>query len=194
MTSAFRKFKLMSDEEIDRLKQKQLTEYNPELRTLAHLQTEIEGALERNGADTDEAKYALLQTLQNRFKAVKATAAPTQPVGLSTILPMPAPPVVAAPPAPPVVGAPPIDSAPAQPEETESTQIRLSVLQKAHRKAEQFVKLIGDNPSVVTVDDDNQVVLRGRTLYGSNIIDLINALYTPGMRVILLVFKTLLML
>ena len=45
--SAFKKMSLVAAEELDRLKQKQLTSYNPELRSMVFLKDEMDRILTR---------------------------------------------------------------------------------------------------------------------------------------------------
>ena len=176
---SIKKFKLMTEEELDRLKQKHLSDYNPELRTLAHLQDEIESVLMQNGVTTNEEKQSLLQTLQQRFNAIKGVGMMSEPTGLSKVIPNPA----IAPNVPEPVAAPAaVQQAVSQGYDEDIANLRLAVPPKAYKKAEQLAKLISDHPDVISVDDQMQIVIRGRTLNGSNIVDLLNAHYAHRKR------------
>jgi hypothetical protein len=71
---SFKKYKLFSEEEIERLKQKQLIEYNPNVGTLSKLQSEIELLLnDTSNGISDETKLSMLATLHRRFNLLRAT-------------------------------------------------------------------------------------------------------------------------
>ena len=69
MTS-FKKMKLISEEEFVRMKEKQIHDYNPSLRTLAFYQTELDNIISNNSYDS-ETKEKLFRTAENRFHAIK---------------------------------------------------------------------------------------------------------------------------
>ena len=68
--SAFKKMSLVAAEELNRLKQKQLTAYNPELRSMVFLKDEMDRILTRNDLPADE-KVKLFQVAQHRFDSLK---------------------------------------------------------------------------------------------------------------------------
>ena len=71
--SSFKKMSLVAQEELDRLKQKQLTSYQPELRSMVFLKDEMDTILNRSDLPADE-KLKLFQVAQNRFASIKSTA------------------------------------------------------------------------------------------------------------------------
>ncbi len=60
----------MSEDEINRLKSKQITQYDPQVRTMAFLQTEIDDILTRKDL-APESIMALFQSAQNRYHSLK---------------------------------------------------------------------------------------------------------------------------
>lgn len=71
---SFKKYKLFSEEEIERLKQKQLIEYNPNVGTLSKLQSEIELLLnDTSNGISDETKLSMLATLHRRFNLLRTS-------------------------------------------------------------------------------------------------------------------------
>jgi len=79
MTS-FKKMALISNDELDRLKQKQLSSYNPELRSMAFLKDEMDQLLLRTDLSAEE-KLKLFQSAQHRFDSLKPQVhlSPTAP-------------------------------------------------------------------------------------------------------------------
>lgn len=69
--STFKKMSLVAQEELDRLKQKQLVSYNPELRSMVFLKDEMDTILTRSDLPADE-KLKMFQIAQHRFDALKA--------------------------------------------------------------------------------------------------------------------------
>jgi len=68
--SSFKKLSLVSQDELTRLKQKQLTSYNPELRAMVLLKDEMDDILMRADLSPEE-KLKLFQTAQHRFASLK---------------------------------------------------------------------------------------------------------------------------
>ena len=68
---SFKKYKLFTDDDIERLRQKHLIEYNPNITALAKLQGEIESILDGNSSVPNDDKLKLLSTLEQRFNSIK---------------------------------------------------------------------------------------------------------------------------
>ena len=70
----FKKFKLVDDQEIGRLVEKYLRDYDPALRVLANSHREMEGYLARNDLSPEE-KFSLFKSNQQRFSKLKVPPA-----------------------------------------------------------------------------------------------------------------------
>ncbi len=68
---SFKKYKLFTDDDLQRLRQKHLAEYNPNITVLAKLQGEIEELLDGNISIPNDDKIKLLSTLGQRFNSLK---------------------------------------------------------------------------------------------------------------------------
>ncbi len=67
--STFQKMVLLSQEEMERMRQKQIKEYDPNLRALARLQDEKETVLTDKQMSPDEA-LKIFQKLTSRYEAI----------------------------------------------------------------------------------------------------------------------------
>ena len=68
---SFKKYKLFTDDDLQRLRQKHLAEYNPNITVLAKLQGEIESLLDGNISIPNDDKVKLLSSLGQRFNSLK---------------------------------------------------------------------------------------------------------------------------
>ena len=68
--SAFKKLRLMDNEEYERLRQKQVSSYNPELRSIAHIQDEMRDVLSSSTMNPDE-KMRIFQSLFVKSKEIQ---------------------------------------------------------------------------------------------------------------------------
>ena len=68
--STFQKMFLMSQEEMERMRQKQIKEYDPNLRAMARLQDENETLLLNKQISPDDA-LKFHQKLQSRYESIK---------------------------------------------------------------------------------------------------------------------------
>ena len=89
--ATFKKMTLVSEEELDRLKQKQIS-YNPEVRVLAFLKDEMDQILSRNDLGIEE-KLKLFQAAQGRFSTLKMKDHGSSLPELKTQLPEPIVPI-----------------------------------------------------------------------------------------------------
>ena len=67
---AFHKLQLVSEEELNRLRQKQIAQYNPKLPTAAFLKSEIDELMSDKQMEP-ESKLRLLQLAQQRFTSLR---------------------------------------------------------------------------------------------------------------------------
>ena len=179
-----KRMKLIAEEELNRLRQKQVTDYNPETRAYANLEDEMRTILSDSRIPKD-ARARLVQHAQFRMNEMKKGTQEYAIHGLKRHLPLPAP-------EPPPAGA---DVPEAIPEEeagaaaaaappAESTYDRSLILGTINKKyskhANQLLKLLDRNSGVVTFNEKMQLVLNGHPIEGTNSVDLVNALYTTG--------------
>ena len=184
MTS-FRKMQLVTDEEINRLRQKQIAQYDPELRAAAFLQSEMDQLLTDKGMDSDQ-RLRLLQMAQQRFAAIRGKQQLEKPTlgGISSKMSEDQPEDVAqaqaAPPIPAQVAAPAgrrlAQRAPDLPMEQ---RYLLDLLPKnAKEKAKMLMYHLRRVNANFDVDAQGQLVVQGQPLVGSNFQDLLLSLYT----------------
>lgn len=84
--STTRKMLLLDQAEVERLRQRQLKEYDPTLGAMARATMEIEEVLTNRNL-TDEDKLQLLGSLQERFRKLKATLGPVPVVSPVVVAP-----------------------------------------------------------------------------------------------------------
>ena len=153
-------------EELDRLKQKQISNYNPTTRTLALLQEEIDSTLSRKDLSSDE-KIKLLQVAQSRYRGIAGKQEEPDLPNMSRDLPLPKPPEKS------------VEPKPAEEKiKTPITSRLIHALPHQYQnKARAIIDHLGKNPYLISVNDILEVIIKGRTLPASNIIDLISDLF-----------------
>lgn len=144
-----RKMLLLDQAEVERLRQRQLKEYDPTLGAMARATMEIEEVLSNRNL-TDEDKLQLLGTLQERFRKLKATLGPVPVVS----------PVVVAPPA---VAAPTVDAQPVEDEDVQYAKIKETLDRYGH---------------VLRPSKQGELVFRNKTVPGSSYHQIMNAVLT----------------
>ncbi len=173
--SAFKKMAIVSIDEMDRIKQKQLATYNPELRVMARLQEEIEETLARTDLDAAQ-KIALIQSLSHKFQAfnIKNITQPTlvaqkdQPV---RVVHAPAP--AAQPAHGPAAAQVPADDTPPIYDPN-----KMPTLPPQHQsKAASVLDHIASNPSHISWDDTGQLVVKGEVVKDTNMSHLLRDLF-----------------
>ena len=162
--SSFKKMLLMSQEELERIKAKQIKEYDPSITALARVQNQVDSVL------TDptiaqlpaDQRLKLLQKLQHRFEQIKHEGdTPLKLAGVSASLPEPA-------------------SMPATPTTASTTGLSrpavqlFGINQRYRNRADTLMKHILQDPASLSVNERNEIVVKGRTVPGSNIIDLVS--------------------
>ena len=170
--SKFIKHVLVEKGELDRLRQRQLRDYNPELGVMAKLQEEIFGALRRKDLD-DTQKLNLISLAQHRFDHLKEETNTLTGSNVSA-----AAPAVAAP--APAVKAEPKKEPKEEPKEM-GPLVDLDTLQvhKNYRdRAAKFLEQI--NPEVISKNEQNELVVNGQAVPGSSVNKLYKALFTSN--------------
>ena len=149
----------MSQEELERIKAKQIKEYDPSITALARVQNQVDSVL------TDptiaqlpaDQRLKLLQKLQHRFEQIKHEGdTPLKLAGVSASLPEPA-------------------SMPATLPANSRPAVQLfGINQRYRNRADTLMKHILQDPASLSVNERNEIVVKGRTVPGSNIIDLVS--------------------
>jgi len=187
---SFDKFHLMRDEEFQRLRQKQVQSYNPELRLLTRLDDDMNEILNDTTVPAD-VKMRIFDHIKQRFKDVKAS---TTMVRTKVLQPIEEVPEVEEfdnegeqesqadedgdgdeqqyqmPPPPP----------PPRKEQFKvmDDEVLKGVPSNRQIKAGGLLKVIQNHPDIISVNNKNEIVLHGKTIRGSNYIDLFQSLYT----------------
>ena len=164
--TTFKKMVLLSQDELERMKAKQIKEYDPSLQALARIQDQLDTVLNDSSIaklPPDE-RLKLFQKLQHRFTQIKNEGdTPLKLAGISSNLPEPAvPPVIAA-------GAAAAQSPPPR------LPVQLVGVNKRYRThASELMKHILQYPNLLSVNDRMEIVVKGHTVPGSNILDLVS--------------------
>jgi len=188
---SFDKYHLMRDEEYQRLRQKQVQAYNPELRLLTRLDDDMNEILNDSSVPVD-AKMRIFDHIKQRFKDVKSsTKAPTASIVEKTHV------------AQPLEVVPEEDEQlehedeqlekegdeggdedkyqmppPPQKQKVMDDEVLKGVPANRQIKASNLLKMIQEHPDIISINNKNEIVLHGKTLRGSNYIDLFQSLYT----------------
>ena len=196
--SSFKKLQLLSEEEVNRLKQKQISQYDPQLRAAAFLQTEIDDLLGNKDMDSQQ-KMTLFQMAQQRFASLlgKNEMSKVPLAGIRTQLAeeeqeqprqqQPQQPVFQ-------FGAPPADEV----DDVEVENIIGTVPPSQKKQAKALMEFLEKRKAELGYDDLGQLVIKGQPLQGSNFQDMILSLYTsrkdfhtPGLDVFLNILRKL---
>jgi hypothetical protein len=160
MSTAFQKMFLMSEEEMERMKSKQLKEYDPDLRSMTRLQDQATAILSKDDMNPDEL-LKLINMLQSRFNQIKnKDKAEPELAGVSKIM-----------------------AEPDEPDEDEEeapipVQPMIGIAKRDHAKARSLIQLLSKDPHSLSVNDRMEIVVRDRPIPGSNIHDLLSDLFT----------------
>lgn len=169
---SYRRMTLIGEEELSRLRQKQLRDYNPSLAVMANLQQDMSDILGREDVSAEQ-KVKLLNVMQTRFQRLKDELphAALTAVAAAT----PAPPPAVDPPAPVVVA----DAAAAPAVVVAAPAVAVAPSRKPSKKSHAFERLVWDHPQVISRADTGEVVVYGRRVQGSNYEDLVSMLNDP---------------
>jgi hypothetical protein len=168
MSNTFSKLRLVRDEELSDLKQKRIRNYDPKIRTLMFLQSEMDSIL--NSGLAPEEMHNLFITAQSRYESFKRNTQDTRP------------------PDPPRPQTPQLFAAREENEEEfvdatdspEDEDLIALVPKPSRAKAREVLKQINDNPDFITFDGRKQLHLHNQPLQGSNFHDLFLALFNPS--------------
>ena len=200
--SSFTRKVLVEEDELNRLQQRQLREYSPELQSMVELRNNITDVLDNKSMSTAE-KLNLFGTYQARFNKLKkdtgiltssvppieakeVPAAPIAPVAAPNVPvaapvgPAPAPPNAPAPaPNAPMAAA----AAPVVVEEEEPTEIavrNMGVQPMYENKARRLLDKIRENPEVLNHNEIGEIVVNGRPIHGSSFNALFSSMVTAN--------------
>ena len=172
--STFKKMMLLSQDEIERMKAKQIKEYDPSLHALARIQDQLDTVLNDPilAKIPPDERAKLLQRLQFRFAEVKHEGELPKLAGISTELPEPTI-TLAAQPAPVVQ--------PANAAAAASPGLPHIAVNKRYRmQAERLIKQLAKDPNIFSVNDRDEIVVKGQAIPGSNVIDLFSDLFATS--------------
>ena len=166
--------RLVADDELDRLRDRQLLTYEPNIRAANKLDDEIRTLLEEDAKGSPDEMLRTLQAKQARLKmllsAAKEAGAPPAPAP-------PPPPVPAPAPVPAPVAAP----VPAPVRSTVNPSTLLTdVPRRLREKARKAIEEMNDNG--ITFNSDKQLVINGEVVEGSNARDLIHAMNSTTLK------------
>lgn len=166
----YRRLTLIAEDELARLRQRQVRDYNPTLATMAQIQDEMTQTLARKDLSAEQ-KLKLLSAAQSRFQQLKSDIAPPTATRVveATVAAESAKPAqepVAVEPAA-VAEAEPVAVAEPKPEK------------KKAKKASAFDKLVADNPDVITKAASGEAIVYGQLVPGSSYDDLASELFAP---------------
>jgi len=180
---SFDKFHLMRDEEFQRLRQKQVQSYNPELRLLTRLDDDMNEILNDTTVPTD-VKMRIFDHIKQRFKDVKASTTTVRTKILQPIEEIPE-----------VEefenegeeasqaddeGEQEYEMPPPQKEKVRAmdAEVLEGIQASRQTKASGLLKKIQAHPEIISINDNNEIVLHGKTIRGSNYVDLFQSLYS----------------
>ena len=141
---------LMEEAEVERLRQKQLKEFDPTLSAMVRAQAEIDKVLNSNNL-TDEDKLRLLHNAQQNFKKLKSTIGPITTIDTTPI----------------------IESAP---EAASAEEDVAKSLPKADFISIQ--KLINTHPKILKANAKDELVFKNRTIRGTSVSQMLDSLLT----------------
>jgi hypothetical protein len=178
--SSFKKMSLVAAEELDRLKQKQLTAYNPELRSMVFLKDEMDTILTRNDLPADE-KVKLFQVAQHRFDTLRHSvmqkpAAPAKAAATATATGDEAPEEVNAIEDDMYAGPAPGPSAAAGSTARFAAMVT-ALPQQYHKKGNEMLEFFDQHGDVFAMGPRGDLVIAGQSIPNSNFKDLFRYLY-----------------
>jgi len=182
---SFKKYKLYSDDDIDRLRQKYISEYNPNLSSLSKIQSDIESILESNSDVPVEDKLKLLSSLQDRFHSLKSSI--TKPEIQSKKSETLAIQQLAT---DKKANADAVEEEDQDDEEKNPIDI-LDILHSFdpsyHFRIRTLLSSISKNPDIISFDVSNQLIIDGVVLKGTNIVNCLKRFFNikiPGTHVL----------
>lgn len=168
--SGWKKYKLLAEDEYERLKIKELRDYNPQLKSMVRAQMDIDNVLSNKGITPDE-KIKLIQTIRYTSPKMEESAPPA---------PLAPPVQLPSEPAPAEVATQQVEEAHPNAEEFLSSEdISEFVPDRFKARARLLSKHLSHHPDIVSIDDNLQLVINGKPIIGSNFVDLLHSLYVP---------------
>jgi len=175
MTS-FKKMSLIAQEELDRLKQRQLTSYNPELRSMVFLKDEMDQLLLRTDLPAEE-KLKLFQTAQHRFQALRPDVQSTT-AGTTTSTPRAAA-ADEEEEASPIAEGELLAMGPSTgvPQSATFARVVTNLPKQYRSKGTQLVEFFDEHPGRFSATSTGEMAIDGKPIPNSNFNDLIRHLY-----------------
>jgi hypothetical protein len=177
MAGKFKAMSLVEEAELERLRQRQIREYDPSLNNLAKIQENIMKLFEAPDM-SDEVKYKILVSLQERFANSTHYAAPTPPTMTEDVPPQA---IVEQP--PPAEQVAPAVEAVQVPEVQKKARPGLlefenfNIPSQYHQKLDTLHKFIQDHQDVISTNHKGELVLDAKPFQNSSFSDLIRGLY-----------------
>jgi len=162
--STFKKLKLVSEDELQRLKEKQIRDYDPKIKKLAFLQSEMDLLLNEDSGLNTEERLKLFQAAQQRFESFKAPSLDNLPVVKKTVTEHEVEEALE--------GVQPFVDL----EDDEDSVLGL-VPAQLRTKAKGLLNLITTNPDLISFDSHNNVSISGTPIQGANFTDLFRSMY-----------------
>jgi hypothetical protein len=174
MDKTFKKSVLVNAMEYDRLRQRQLREYQPDLSRLAKLQGEIHQTL-FNKKIPDQEKSALVAELENQFTKLKKELGVLSS-GLVSNSSVDDEPKIQqeTSPTPP---SPPEDDALPKNDAFPLSYEDLALPDLGGRKAKKLLQKFANNPNIIRANVDGELIVNGEAVPGSNYLKLVRSLF-----------------
>ena len=182
--ASFQRMRLMRDEEYERLRQKQISSYDPELRVLARLEDERRSVLDSTQLNDSE-KVALMNHIGSRMKEVRAINKNEEMVaGIAKKAAAPLGVALAAAGPVAVAGASATSGEEAVDTKAgdllkEKRELLLNNLpSRAHEKANELLDYMEANPDHVSLNEKFELVTKGKAVPDSNFLQLFESLFS----------------
>ena len=165
MSIPFKKMRLIQEEEYERLRQKQVASYNPELRVVAHLEDEMKDIMDSRSI-TPEDKLKLFEQLRLRSSEMRNQTKPAIALGgVSSILP--------------IQPTEPLKIEPVIVKKEEPIDELMGRVSEKHKKnATKLIDIISSNPDVLSINDNQELVINGKIIPNTNFSDIFTSLYS----------------
>ncbi len=170
MSLPFKKMRLIQEEEYERLRQKQVSSYNPELRAVAHLEDEMKDIMDSKNI-TPEDKLKLFDQLRIRSNELRNQAKPLVALGgVSSSIPTQADDAQQPPPG--------VLIKQEVKKEDVFEEIIGRVSAKRKENAIKLMEIINSNPDILSINDNQEIVIKGHSIPNTKFSDLFTSLFT----------------
>ena len=170
MSVPFKKMRLIQDEEYERLRQKQVSSYNPELRVMAHLEDEMRDIMDSRNISPED-KLKLFEQLRLRSNDVKNQA--KEEIALGGVSAMAAPTAGEKTLQPPVLLKQEVKK-----EDPIFEHIIGRVSPKHKDDAAKLFEILNSNPNILSVNDNEELIVNGKTIPNTKFSEIFTSLYT----------------